>query len=49
MLPVMSAQEGDSVRSINDEYFPDIDKARVPIKYLASMFGGGMKAIFVMY
>ena len=41
MLPVMSAQEGDSVRSINEEYFPDFDKARVPIKYLASMFGGG--------
>ncbi|MBT3519485.1 MAG: nitrate reductase subunit beta [Candidatus Marinimicrobia bacterium] len=41
MLPVMSAQEGDSVRSINEEYFPDFEKARVPIKYLASMFGGG--------
>ena len=41
MLPVMSAQEGDSVRNINDEYFPDFDKARAPIKYLASMFGGG--------
>jgi nitrate reductase beta subunit len=41
MLPVMSAQEGDSVRSLNDEYFPDFDKARAPIKYLASMFGAG--------
>ncbi len=41
MLPVMSAQEGDSVRNINDEYFPNFDKARAPIKYLASMFGGG--------
>ncbi|MBT5955641.1 MAG: nitrate reductase subunit beta, partial [Candidatus Marinimicrobia bacterium] len=41
MLPVMSAQEGGSVRSLNEEYFPDFDKARVPIKYLASMFGGG--------
>ena len=41
MLPVMSSQEGDSVRSINDEFFPDFDKARAPIKYLAKMFGGG--------
>lgn len=41
MLPVMSAQDGDSVRNINDEFFPDFEKARVPIKYLAKMFGGG--------
>ncbi|MBT3496457.1 MAG: nitrate reductase subunit beta, partial [Candidatus Marinimicrobia bacterium] len=41
MLPVMSAQEGESVRSINEEFFPDFDKARAPIKYLAKMFGGG--------
>ena len=41
MLPVMSAQDGNSVRNINEEFFPDFEKARVPIKYLAKMFGGG--------
>jgi len=41
MLPVMSAQKGGSVRSINDEFFPDFEEARAPIKYLASMFGAG--------
>ncbi len=44
MLPVMSAQEGETIRNINEEYFPDFDKARAPIKYLASMFGGGNEA-----
>ncbi len=41
MLPVMSEQEGDSVRNVNEEFFPDFEKARAPIKYLAKMFGGG--------
>jgi nitrate reductase beta subunit len=41
MLPVMAAQKDAIVRNINNEFFPDFDKARVPMKYLANIFGGG--------
>lgn len=48
LLPVMSAQDGKKVKNVNEDFFPDFDKARLPIKYLANMFSGGDEK-FVRY
>jgi nitrate reductase beta subunit len=40
MSPVMASREGD-VLSHPDKLFHDIDEARVPMKFLANMFGAG--------
>jgi len=41
MLPVMSSRQGDTVVTDSDEFFHDIEKARVPLEYMASLMGGG--------
>jgi nitrate reductase beta subunit len=41
MLPVMSSREDDTVTTDSDEFFHDLEKARMPIEYLASLLGAG--------
>ena len=42
LLPVMSTQAEDgTVTTDSDDFFHDIDKARAPIEYLASLLGAG--------
>jgi nitrate reductase beta subunit len=41
MAPVMAQQEGGTVKHVSAELFHDIDEARVPLKFLASLFGAG--------
>lgn len=41
MAPVMSSRESGSVKNISEDLFHDIDDARVPMKFLANMFGAG--------
>ena len=41
LLPVMSATNGGVVSNDVDRLFADIEKARAPIEYLGSLFGGG--------
>ncbi|MCP3981196.1 MAG: nitrate reductase subunit beta [bacterium] len=41
MLPVISRREQETTVTDSDEFFHDIDKARVPIEYLASLLGAG--------
>jgi nitrate reductase beta subunit len=41
MLPVMSSRDGDTVTTDSDAFFHDIDKARAPLEYLASLMGAG--------
>jgi nitrate reductase beta subunit len=41
MAPVMSSRENGSVKNISEDLFHDIDDARVPMKFLANMFGAG--------
>jgi nitrate reductase beta subunit len=41
LLPVMSNREGDTVTTISNDLFHDIDKSRVPIEFLASLLGAG--------
>ena len=41
MLPVMSSRDNETVTTDSDEFFHDIDKARVPVEYLASLLGAG--------
>lgn len=48
LLPVMSAQDGDTVKNINNEFFPDFEKARVPMKYMANLFSAGNES-FIRY
>jgi len=40
-LPVISSRENDTVTTDSDEFFHDIEKARAPIEYLASLLGAG--------
>ncbi|MCL4781741.1 MAG: nitrate reductase subunit beta [Bryobacterales bacterium] len=46
MAPVMSERHNGPVRNIgeNDNLFHEIDEARVPMKFLANLFGGGHEA-----
>jgi nitrate reductase beta subunit len=41
LLPVMSASDGDLVRSDAEELFADIEKARAPISYMGKLFAAG--------
>ena len=41
LLPVMSSREGDTVTTISNDLFHDIDKSRAPIEFLASLLGAG--------
>ena len=43
MLPVMATKKNDTLcnNSTEDDLFQDIEQARVPIKYLANLFGAG--------
>jgi nitrate reductase beta subunit len=41
MAPVTSAEDGGGIRNVSDGLFHDIDEARVPMKFLANMFGAG--------
>ena len=41
LLPVMSSKENDVIDNDVDDLFGDIEKARAPIQYFGSLFGGG--------
>jgi nitrate reductase beta subunit len=41
MSPVMSARENGAVQHASEGLFHDIDQARVPMKFLANLFGAG--------
>ena len=39
--PVMAAQNDDVITHVSDDLFHDIDQSRVPLKFLANLFGAG--------
>jgi len=41
MSPVMAARQNETISSISDDLFHDIDDARVPMQFLANLFGAG--------
>jgi nitrate reductase beta subunit len=41
LSPVMATQEGKTVDHVSTDLFHDIDQARVPMQFLASLFGAG--------
>jgi nitrate reductase beta subunit len=41
MSPVMSSREDGTIDHVSDDLFHDIDDARVPLKFLANLFGAG--------
>ena len=41
LLPVISSREDDVTVTESDEFFHDIEKARIPIEYLANLLGAG--------
>lgn len=41
MSPVMASKEDDVVSSVSDNFFHDIEHARVPLKFLGNLFGAG--------
>jgi nitrate reductase beta subunit len=41
MSPVMASRQGDIVEHEAGEFFHDIDSARVPMRFLANLFGAG--------
>jgi nitrate reductase beta subunit len=41
MAPVLSLREGENLTNVSDSLFHDIDEARIPMKFLASLFGAG--------
>jgi nitrate reductase beta subunit len=41
MSPVQASKDGDLVFHISGNLFHDIDESRVPIEYLANLFGAG--------
>lgn len=41
MSPVMGVQHENGVAASSDDFFHDIDQARVPLQYLAQLFGAG--------
>jgi len=44
MAPVMASKENGTVEHVSDELFHDIEDARVPMKFLANLFGAGQEA-----
>jgi nitrate reductase beta subunit len=43
MAPVMAQKTDGSVENVSDNLFHDIDEARVPMQYLANLFGAGQE------
>ena len=41
MAPVMATKDGGLVNHVSGELFHDIDESRVPVKFLANLFGAG--------
>ncbi|MDT8325357.1 MAG: 4Fe-4S dicluster domain-containing protein, partial [Bacteroidota bacterium] len=41
LSPVMSRMEGDMVTGVDGNFFHDIENSRVPLQYLAQLFGAG--------
>jgi nitrate reductase beta subunit len=41
MAPVMAAKNEGAVTHVSDNLFHDIDEARIPMKFLANLFGAG--------
>ena len=41
LLPVMSKRGEKTVGSVSDDFFPEIEDARVPLAFLGKLFGGG--------
>ena len=48
MAPVLSSREGSTLTNNSEDLFHDIDQARIPMKYLASLFGAGEES-FLRY
>ncbi len=44
LSPVMATRQGDSWTHTSEDLFHDIEQSRVPMKYLASLFGAGNEA-----
>ena len=44
MAPVMAGKTGNTVNHVSEDLFHDIDEARVPMKFLANLLGGGHEA-----
>ena len=44
MSPVMASQNDDTVQSVSDSFFHDIEQSRVPLQFLANLFGAGHQA-----
>jgi nitrate reductase beta subunit len=44
MSPVMAQRDDDTVSSVSSEFFHDIEDARVPLQFLANLFGAGYQA-----
>ncbi len=43
MSPVMSSKDGGKIDHISGNLFHDIDQSRLPMKFLANLFGGGQE------
>ncbi|MBW7938732.1 MAG: nitrate reductase subunit beta, partial [Candidatus Omnitrophica bacterium] len=43
LAPVMSTRQNEVLNSVSEDLFHDIDDARVPLKFLANLFGGGQE------
>lgn len=43
MAPVMAAVSDDSIKSVSNDLFHDINEARVPMKFLANLLGAGQE------
>jgi nitrate reductase beta subunit len=41
LSPVMATRQDGTIDHVSDDLFHDIDEARVPMKFLASLFGAG--------
>jgi nitrate reductase beta subunit len=41
MSPVMANRGDETVSSVSDQFFHDIEQARVPLQFLANLFGAG--------
>jgi len=48
MAPVLSSRQGSALTNNSEDLFHDIDQARIPMKYLASLFGAGEES-FLRY
>ncbi len=44
MSPVMASRDGSTVDHVSENLFHDIDDSRVPIQFLANLFGAGHEA-----